>query len=117
MKLSLIWFGLSMKPRKRFEAILMDGRGQQHHVHFGSKDGHTYIDGASREERKRYQLRHEPRENWDDPLSPGAWARWVLWGNSPVIDINLDRILERFDIEDARYDHARDAQDLSIRVR
>lgn len=118
MKLKLIWFGLSMRKNKRFEAVLLDERGQEHHVHFASAEGQTYIDGASREERKRYQVRHAPRENWNDPLSAGAWARWVLWGNSPVIDINLDRFLEKHDIEDARYDHDCDSQDLTfMRVR
>ena len=28
---------------------------------------------------RNYLARHQPRENWDDPLSAGALSRWILW--------------------------------------
>jgi len=27
----------------------------------------------------RYLRRHKAREDWDDPMSPGALSRWILW--------------------------------------
>ena len=48
-------------------------------VHFGSRDGSTYIDHFDPEIRDAWLARHAVREDWRDYQSAGALARWLLW--------------------------------------
>ena len=62
-------------PEKRFVAIFTNGK----RVKFGQPGANTYLDGASEQTRKNYIARHRVNENWSDPYSPGALARYILW--------------------------------------
>ena len=46
-------------------------------VHFGSRDGSTYIDHYGPDIRDAWLARHKVRER--DYQSAGALARWLLW--------------------------------------
>ena len=46
-------------------------------VHFGSRDGSTYIDHYDPDIRDAWLARHKVRER--DYQSAGALARWLLW--------------------------------------
>jgi hypothetical protein len=70
----------SEKPTKRFVAIFNNGLK----VHFGQPGGNTYVDGASEETRKNYIARHKVNENWKDPYSAGALARFILWEHRSI---------------------------------
>ena len=48
-------------------------------VHFGSRDGATYIDHYDPDIRDAWLARHAVREDWRDYQSAGALARWLLW--------------------------------------
>ena len=48
-------------------------------VHFGSRDGSTYIDHYDPDIRDAWLARHAVREDWRDYQSAGALARWLLW--------------------------------------
>ena len=48
-------------------------------VHFGSRDGATYIDHYDLDIRDAWLARHAVREDWRDYQSAGALARWLLW--------------------------------------
>ena len=48
-------------------------------VHFGSRDGSTYIDHYDPDIRDAWLARHKVKENWRDYQSAGALARWLLW--------------------------------------
>ena len=59
--------------------------GRRKRVKFGLKGYGHYTDtgdgvGTGDEERKRlYIIRHQARENWNKPDSPGALSYWLLW--------------------------------------
>ena len=48
-------------------------------VHFGSRDGATFLDHYDPEIRDAWLARHAVNENWRDFQSAGALARWLLW--------------------------------------
>jgi hypothetical protein len=47
------------------------------------------------ERKRRYLSRHRARENWNDPDSPGALSRWVLW-NKPTLQDSIADYKRRF---------------------
>ena len=66
-------------------------------VHFGSPlTSRTYVDHGDAEKRRAYLARHKPLENWRDPFSAGALARWILWGDSTDIEKNIAAYRKRF---------------------
>ncbi|MGL5713455.1 MAG: DUF5754 family protein [Paraclostridium sp.] len=66
----------SYRKDKRFMARFRGGIL----VHFGSKNGETYIDHNDDLKRDNYIKRHRRlNENWNNKYSPGALSRWILW--------------------------------------
>jgi hypothetical protein len=48
--------------------------------------------------RERYIARHAKMgEDWNDPLTPGFWSRWLLW-EKPTIQESLKFIKKRFNL-------------------
>ena len=74
----------STRKGKRFTAVFDDKK-----VHFGSKNGNTYIDHGDKTKRLNYIKRHQVNENFDDPFSAGSLSRWLLWGESTDLYKNL----------------------------
>jgi hypothetical protein len=62
--------------------------------HFGSATGQTYIDHGDKLKRLNYIKRHQVNEDWTT-VNPGSLSRWILWGASPNIEVNLKAFLER----------------------
>lgn len=68
-------------------------------VRFGAAGGSTYIDHGDDRLRRNYLARHgapASRENWDDPYTPGALSRWILWGEHPSLEAATDAYRARF---------------------
>jgi hypothetical protein len=85
----------STRADKRLMAIFKDGKI----VHFGAKNGSTYVDHHDPAKRAAYLARHGAgRENWADARSPGALARWILWGDYMSIDGNIAAYKRRFSL-------------------
>lgn len=84
----------STKKDKRFMITFKNGKT----VHFGSKNGKTYIDHGDQQKREAYLKRHAVNEDWDDPYSAGALARWLLWGASKDLEANHIAFMKRFKI-------------------
>lgn len=86
----------STRAGKRFMATFSNGKV----VHFGSAVGRTYIDHGDKALRSAYLARHsKANENWNDPYSAGALSRWLLWGDSPSLDINHVSFMKRFGVK------------------
>ena len=50
------------------------------HVDFGAKGYTDFLLSKDPERMKRYVSRHSKMgEHWSDPMTPGFWARWLLW--------------------------------------
>lgn len=62
---------------KRFTAEFEDGT----RVNFGARGGSTYIDHHDKKKQINYLARHKATgmEDWNDPKTAGALARWLLW--------------------------------------
>ena len=84
----------STRAGKRFMATYANGKV----VHFGQAGGKTYIDHGDKAKREAYLTRHKKRENWNDPYSPGALSRWLLWGDTTSLDTNHNAFMRMFPI-------------------
>ena len=84
----------SLNPKKKFDAIFDDGEV----VSFGAAGYTDYTLGASETQRDRYIARHRVAEQWNDPRSPGALSRYILWGDSRSIQQNLKSYRKRFNL-------------------
>lgn len=105
MKQNIIFKGLtkSHKKDKKWDAtFIVDGRERV--VPFGAKG---YVDFTRFPRRttaqKRiaeltrlsYLERHRRREDWNDPLTPGALSRWILW-EAPTVEEAEKQYRHRF---------------------
>lgn len=66
-------------------------------IHFGSETSQTYVEGASEDKRKAYIARHKVNENWNE-INAGSLSRYILWGDSRSIKINLENYKKKFNI-------------------
>ena len=79
----------SDKPGKKYYALFKrKDNDREKRVYFGSAGMSDFTKHKDPERKKRYITRHQKRENWNDPLTAGYWARWVLW-NKPTISASL----------------------------
>jgi hypothetical protein len=79
-------FRKSDRPDKRLKAIFLDkDKNKVHTTHFGLKNGKTYIDHQDNDKRLAYLARHRPREDWDNFITSGSLARFVLWEKTSLI--------------------------------
>jgi len=53
-------------------------------THFGLKGSSTYIDHNDEKKKDAYIARHKVNENWNDPKSAGALARYILWNKKTL---------------------------------
>lgn len=67
-------------------------------VHFGAKGYEDYTDHHDKERRANYLARHKAREDWNDPDTPGALSRWLLWGESTSLAKNIAAFRKKFNL-------------------
>lgn len=76
----------------------VDGRERTTHFGDSSLNDYTTHPKAIREQRKKaYLSRHRANEDWSDPTSAGALARFILW-NKPSIQASLADYKQRFSL-------------------
>ena len=71
----------------------------QRTVRFGT--GSNYVSNPRKTARDRaaYIARHRVNENHNDPLTPGALSRWLLWGESRSLARNTAAFRRRFRLQ------------------
>jgi len=88
----------SIKPSpqdtKRYVAIFSNPKKT---THFGLKGGSTFIDHRDEKKKSAYLARHKPLERWNDPVTAGALARWILW-NKPTLNASISDFKKRFNL-------------------
>lgn len=84
----------SNRADKRYMATFENGTK----IHFGLKDGQTYIDHMDKDKRSAYLKRHAKNENWDDPYTAGSLSRFIAWGDSTNINKNISDFKKRFNL-------------------
>jgi hypothetical protein len=65
-------------------------------VSFGAKGMSDYTLNKDPARKERYLARHSNmNEDWNDPMTPGALSRWVLW-NKPSMKDSIEDFKKRF---------------------
>ena len=83
---------------KKYTAIFYDNdRRKIKTTHFGS-DMSNYTIHKDDERKQRYLDRHSANEQWNDYMSAGSLARWILW-NKPTISASYNDYLKRFNLK------------------
>lgn len=83
----------STRKDKRLMAVFKDGKV----IHFGAKNGNTYIDHHDKEKRTAYLARHKVNEDWTK-INAGSLSRFILWGDYTSIDGNIAFFKRRFEV-------------------
>ena len=60
-------------------------------VYFGAVGYEDYTMHHDEKRKQQYIIRHQKRENWNDPNLAGYWSRWLLW-NKPTINASYKDI-------------------------
>jgi hypothetical protein len=94
--LELLSVTKSSKADKKYAATFKMPSGRTKVTHFGAAGMTDYTLSGDKERRARYLTRHSARENWNDPTSPGALSRHLLWGNSTSLRQNIASFKRRF---------------------
>lgn len=88
----------STNPKKRLMAVFTDDKGKKvKTTHFGLKGGSTFIDHKDEIKKKNYLARHNVRENWNNYMSAGSLARYILW-NEPTLTESIKAYKKRFNL-------------------
>jgi hypothetical protein len=77
-------FGPSTNADKKYMVVLLKPDGRKKTIHFGAKGMDDFTKTGDVEQKSRYIQRHKDKENWNDPLTAGFWAKHILWNKSSV---------------------------------
>lgn len=84
-------------PDKKF-TIYLENNGKIHKINFGSAGMNDYTITNDNTAKERYIKRHKPRENWDNLLSAGFYAKHILWAEK-TIDKSIAKIQKDYKIK------------------
>lgn len=88
----------SHRKDKKFDAIFITPSGKEKTVPFGQANASDYTKHKDKTRKQRYLKRHTGKgEKWEQPDTPGALSRWVLW-NKPTFDASVADFKKRFDL-------------------
>jgi hypothetical protein len=100
MRFRFIGLYKSTRKSKKYMVKFQLDDGRVKTIHFGQAGMSDYTQHHDPDRKARYLARHERRENWDDPTTPGALSRWILW-NLPDLQLSLIDFKKRFMLADA----------------
>jgi RNA recognition motif-containing protein len=89
--------------KHKYTAIF-DVDGKSKTVHFGAKNYNDFTIYSKQDKqlaeikKKAYLARHEKRETWSDPTSPGSLSRHLLWGDSSSLKQNIIEFKKKFNL-------------------
>jgi hypothetical protein len=88
----------SHKKEKKWDAVFERGDGTRKVVPFGQKGYSDYTKHKNPTRKQRYIARHSGMgEHWNQPDTPGALSRWVLW-NKPSFRASVSDFKKRFNL-------------------
>ena len=87
----------STNPNKKMQAVFKLDNGHERIVRFGAPGYSDYLHHQDNQRKLNYISRHQSTEKWDDPLTPGACARWILW-NKKTLEASIKDFKRRFNI-------------------
>ena len=77
-------FGPSSNSSKKYMVVLLKPDGRKKTIHFGAKGMDDYTKTGNVDQKNRYIQRHKDKENWNDPLTAGFWAKHILWNKTTI---------------------------------
>ncbi len=86
----------SESPEKKWD-VYLEKDGKEHKVSFGARGYQDFTEHHDEARKQLYLARHKAREDWQDPLTPGFWSRWLLW-NKRSVRASLADLKARFDL-------------------
>lgn len=95
-----ITVGRSTLPTKKLQVTIVYNESGARHtriIHIGQRGAEDYTVHRDEARKARYIARHAPRERWgrDGILTPGFWARWLLW-NKKTLGESVADVKARF---------------------
>ena len=87
---------VSTHEHHKYDAIFTRKDKTAKVIHFGDKRYEDFTQHKNKKRRELYILRHEKNENWNDPETPGALSRYILWGNSKKLETNIKEFKKKF---------------------
>jgi hypothetical protein len=84
---------------KKFDAILTNKKGEKKIIPFGAEGYSDFIlSGGDKKKRESYIKRHKKNEDWTK-INPASLSRYILWGDSKNIDINIKDFMKKFNLK------------------
>jgi hypothetical protein len=88
----------SHRADKKWDAVFVKDDGRVKVTPFGQKGYSDYTKHKNKTRKQRYIKRHSGMgEHWNDPTTPGALSRWVLW-NKPTFKASVSDYKKRFNL-------------------
>jgi hypothetical protein len=88
----------SHKKEKKYDAVFLTSDGKTKTVSFGLKPYSDFTKHKDVTRRARYLKRHSGMgENWNDPTTPGALSRHILW-NKPTLQGSIRDFKKKFNL-------------------
>jgi hypothetical protein len=89
----------SHRKEKKWDAVFLTDDGKTKTVPFGQRGYSDFTKHKDVTRRARYLKRHSGMgEHWDDPTTPGALSKWILW-NKPTLKASISDFKKRFDLK------------------
>ena len=82
-----------------YAAVFLLANGNERTVRFGTASNYVSNPRKTARDRAAYIARHRVNENHNDPLTPGALSRWLLWGESRSLARNTAAFRRRFRLQ------------------
>lgn len=88
----------SRRPEKKYDAVFETADGRETTTPFGQRGYSDFTKHKDVTRRGRYLKRHKGMgENWNDPTTPGALSRWILW-HKPTLKGSIRAFKSRFNL-------------------
>ncbi len=89
----------SRRPEKKWDAVFVKPDGREITSSFGARGMSDFTKHKDVTRRARYLRRHRGMgENWNDPTTPGALSKWLLWGETTSLRKNTSIFKKRFNL-------------------
>lgn len=85
----------STRTGKKLMAIFYDGDKKVKTIHFGDSNYSDYTIHKDEGRRQRYIDRHRKSEDWENPMTGGTLALYILW-NKPTITASIADYKKKF---------------------
>lgn len=89
----------SHKKEKKWDAVFLKPDGKEKVVPFGARGMSDYTKHKDTRRKKLYLKRHSGMgEHWNQPDTPGALSKWILW-NKPSFEASKKDFIKRFNLK------------------